>query len=67
MRPVVVDVLLGAGGVASGTAGWCSGRCSEYGTSRGWWCPRKELPHGRLSDAQEGDLLTCFAVCFGRS
>ena len=35
MRSVAVNVLLGVGGVASGTAGWCSGRCSEYESSRG--------------------------------
>ena len=34
MRFVVVDVLLGAGGVTSGIVGWCSGRCSEYGSSQ---------------------------------
>jgi len=35
MRLPAVDISLGAGGVTSGTAGWCSGRCSEYGGSRG--------------------------------
>jgi len=35
MRSAAVDVLLEAGGVASGTTGWCSGRYSEYVSSRG--------------------------------
>ena len=30
-----MDVLLGAGGVASGTAEWYSGRCLEYESSQG--------------------------------
>ena len=35
MRSAAVGVSLGAGGVASEMAGWCSGRCSEYGSSGG--------------------------------
>jgi len=35
MRSVDVDVSLEAGGVASGTAGWCSEKCLKYESSRG--------------------------------
>jgi len=34
MKSAAVGVSLGAGGVASGTVGWCSGRRLEYGSSR---------------------------------
>jgi len=46
-----MGVLLGAGGIVSGTAGWCSRRCSGYVSSRGGGVP------GRRSDLGNGCVV----------